>query len=178
MALRLEDKKAIVSEVAEVASSAHSVVIAEYRGLSVSEMTELRKQAREAGVYVRVVKNTLARIAVKNTEFECMQDALVGPLVLAFSQDGPSAAARLIKDFSKDHKKLVVTGVALGGKLLDASGLEAVSKLPTRDEAIASLMSTMKATITQFVRTLAEPHAKFVRTMAALGEQKKENEGV
>ncbi|MEK7989379.1 MAG: 50S ribosomal protein L10 [Thiotrichaceae bacterium] len=177
MALRLEDKKAIVSEVAEVAANAHSAVIAEYRGLTVSEMTALRKQARESGVYVRVVKNTLTKIAVKDTEFECLQDALVGPLLLAFSQEGPSSAARLIKDFAKDHKKLVVKNVALGGKLLDASDLDAVAKLPTRDEAISSLMSVMKATITQFVRTLAEPHAKFVRTMAAVGEQKKENEG-
>ena len=177
MALRLEDKKAIVSEVAEVAAGAHSAVIAEYRGLTVSEMTELRKQGREAGVYVRVVKNTLARIAVKDTDFECMQEALVGPLVIAFSQEGPSSAARLMKEFAKDHKKLVVTGVALGGKLLDAKDIDAVSKLPTRDEAIANMMSTMKATITQFVRTLAEPHAKFVRTVAAVSEQKKENEG-
>jgi large subunit ribosomal protein L10 len=175
MALRLEDKQAIVSEVAEVAANAHSVVLAEYRGLGVAEMTALRKQARESGVYIRIVKNSLARIAVENTEFKCMQTALVGPLVLAFAQDGPSSAARLMRDFAKEHKNLVITGVAIGGKLLRPDDLDAVAKLPTRDEAIASLMSVMKATITQFVRTLAEPHAKFVRTVAAVGDKRNES---
>ena len=107
MALRLEDKKALVAEVAQVAASAHSAVAAEYRGLTVSEMTELRKQAREGGVYLRVVKNTLARRAVEGTDFECMQEGLQGPLVLAFSQEDPGAAARVVKAFAKDHDKLV-----------------------------------------------------------------------
>jgi large subunit ribosomal protein L10 len=172
MALRLEDKKAIVAEVAEVAKSAYSAVAAEYRGLSVAEMTELRSKAREGGVYLRVVRNTLARRAVENTDFACMQDNLVGPLVLAFSREEPGAAARVIKDFAKDHKKLEVKAVSVSGKLLPASELETLAKMPTYDQAISILMSVMKAPISKFVRTLAEPHAKLVRTVAAVRDQK------
>jgi large subunit ribosomal protein L10 len=172
MALRLEDKKAIVAEVAEVAKSAYSAVAAEYRGLSVAEMTELRSKAREGGVYLRVVRNTLARRAVENTDFACMQDILVGPLVLAFSREEPGAAARVIKDFAKDHKKLEVKAVSVSGKLLPASELETLAKMPTYDQAISILMSVMKAPISKFVRTLAEPHAKLVRTVAAVRDQK------
>lgn len=172
MALKLEDKKVIVAEVAEVAKSAYSAVAAEYRGLSVAEMTELRSKAREGGVYLRVVRNTLARRAVEGTDFACMQDILVGPLVLAFSREEPGAAARVIKDFAKDHKKLEVKAVSISGKLLPASELEALAKMPTYEQAISTLMSVMKAPISKFVRTLAEPHAKLVRTVAAVREQK------
>jgi large subunit ribosomal protein L10 len=172
MALKLEDKKAIVAEVAEVANGAYSAVAAEYRGLSVGEMTELRRKAREGGVYLRVVRNTLARRAVEDTDFACMQDILTGPLVLAFSREEPGAAARVVKDFAKDHKNLVVTGVSISGKLLPATELETLAKMPTYEEAISMLMSVMQAPIGKFVRTLAEPHAKLVRTIAAVRDQK------
>jgi large subunit ribosomal protein L10 len=172
VALRLEDKKAIVAEVAEVAANALSVVAADYRGLPVANMTKLRADARKAGVYMRVVRNTLARRALEGTEFACMQDVLVGPLLLAFSQHEPGSAARLIRDFVKTNEKFEVKALAIGGKLLDAKQLEAVAKLPTKDEAIATLMSVLNAPITKFVRTLAEPHAKLVRTIAAVRDQK------
>ena len=138
MALKLEQKKAVVSEVAEVAASAHSAVAAEYRGLSVEEMTQLRVQAREAGVYLRVVKNSLARRAIKGTEFQCMDQSMVGPLILGFSQHEPGAAARLVTDFSKDHKALVVKMGAVGGNLLDASQVPELAKMPTYDHALSS----------------------------------------
>jgi large subunit ribosomal protein L10 len=172
MPLRLADKQAIVAEVADVASNALSAVAAEYRGMTVTEMTDLRVQARNGGVYLRVVRNTLARRAVADTEFACLNDTLVGPVVLAFSQEDPGAAARVIKEFTKTNKKLVVKGVAIGGQLYGAEELERVSKMPTRDEALAMLMSVMKAPITKFVRTMNEPHAKLVRTVAAIRDSK------
>jgi large subunit ribosomal protein L10 len=172
MALRLEDKKALVAEVNEVAQRAHSVVAAEYRGLSVAQLTDLRSKARASRVYMRVVKNTLARRAVAGTQFECVGAKLKGPLILAFSEDDPGAAARLIKGFSRDHNKLVATLVALGGNVYPAQDLEKVASLPTRDEAIAQLMGVLKAPVEKFVRTLAEPHTKLVRTIAAVKDQK------
>lgn len=172
MALNLQDKKAIVAEVAEVATNALSLVAAENRGLPVANMTKLRADARKAGVYMRVVRNTLARRALEGTEYACMNEVLVGPLLLAFSQQDPGAAARIIRDFIKTNEKLEVKALAIGGKLLDAKQLEAVAKLPTKDEAIATLMAVLKAPITKFVRTLAEPHAKLVRTVAAVRDQK------
>ncbi|QXP84114.1 50S ribosomal protein L10 [Methylococcus sp. ANG] len=172
MALRLDDKKAVVAEVAAVAAQAHSAVAAEYRGLSVSALTQLRKEARESGVYLRVVKNTLARKAVEGTSFECMQDGLVGPLILAFSLEDPGSAARVVSAFAKTNDKLVVKLVAVGGKQYGPSELERLASLPNREQAISMLMGTMKAPIEKFVRTLAEPHAKFVRTVAAVRDQK------
>ncbi|MGD1976235.1 MAG: 50S ribosomal protein L10 [Gammaproteobacteria bacterium] len=171
MALRLEDKKALVAEVAQVAASAHSAVAAEYRGLTVSEMTELRKQAREGGVYLRVVKNTLARRAVEGTDFECMQEGLQGPLVLAFSQEDPGAAARVVKAFAKDHDKLVAKLIAIGGAVLPSSDLERLASLPTLDEARAMLLGVMQAPASKLVRTLAEPAASLARVIAARQEQ-------
>ena len=164
MALNLEQKKAVVAEVAEVANKALAAVAAEYRGLTVEEMTDLRAKAREGGVYLKVAKNTLVRRAVEGTEYECMQEMLTGPLLLAFSMEDPGAAARLVKEYSKDHEKLIATNVAVGGQL--------VSKLPTYDQAIAMLMGVMKAPIEKFVRTLAEPHTKLVRTVAAVRDAK------
>ena len=172
MALSLEQKKAVVAEVADVANKALAAVAAEYRGLTVEEMTELRVKAREGGVFVKVAKNTLVRRAVEGTEYECMQEALTGPLLLAFSMDDPGAAARLVKDYSKAHDKLITRLVAVGGQLYDASELERLSNLPTYDQAIAILMGVMKAPIEKFVRTLAEPHAKLVRTVAAVRDAK------
>jgi len=172
MALRLEDKKALVAEVSEVAQRAQSVVAAEYRGLSVAQLTDLRAKARASSVYMRVVKNTLARRAVAGTQFECVGEKLKGPLILAFSVDDPGAAARLIRGFAKDNNKLVPTLVSLGGSLLSGEDLERVANLPTRDQALAQLMGVLTAPIGKFVRTLAEPHAKLVRTIAAVKDQK------
>jgi len=170
--LSLEDKKAIVAEVASVAASAHSAIAAEYRGLSVASLTKLRAEARKNGVYIRVVKNTLARRAVQGTSFECMQDGFVGPMVLAFSLQDPGAAARVIQSFSKDNDKLVVKLVALGGKLLTPADLKAVANLPTRDQAISQLMAVFKAPVQKLVATMAGVPSKLVRTIVAIKEQK------
>jgi large subunit ribosomal protein L10 len=161
VALNLDSKKVVVEEVAEFAAKAYSAVAAEYRGLTVTEMTELRKTARETGVYLRVVKNTLARRAIAGTEFECMQAELVGPLLLAFSMEDPGCAARLISTFAKTHNKLITKVVAIGGQAYGSSELDRLAKLPTRDQGIAMLMSVMKA-----------PVGKLVRTLAAVKEQK------
>lgn len=155
MALNLDGKKVVVEEVAEYAAKAHSAVAAEYRGLTVTELTELRKTARETGVYLRVVKNTLAKRAVVGTEFECMQDKLVGPLILAFSMEDPGGAGRLVSEFSKTHKNLIAKIVAIGGQAYDGSELDRLAKLPTRDQGIAMLMSVMKAPVEKLARTLA-----------------------
>lgn len=172
MALTLEQKKQVVAEVSEVAASAYSAIAAEYRGLTVSQMTDLRAKARDNHVYLRVVKNTLARRAVENTDFQCLQDDFVGPLLLAFSREDPGAAARVIGDFAKDHDKLVVKTIAIGGQQLDPSEISRLAKLPTYDQALSLLMAVMKAPVEKFVRTLAEPHAKLVRTIAAIRDQK------
>jgi large subunit ribosomal protein L10 len=168
MALNLEDKKALVAEVAEVAAKAQSVVAAEYRGLTVGQMTELRSKARAQGVYMRVVKNTLARKAFAGTSFESVGPKLKGPLVLAFSKDDPGAAARLVKDFAKANEKLVATLVSLGGQVLPGGDLEKVASLPTREQALSMLLGVLKAPIQKFVGTLAAPPAKLVRTLDAV----------
>lgn len=155
MALNLAGKKAVVEEVSKYAATAHSAVAAEYRGLTVTELTTLRKTARETGVYLRVVKNTLAKRAIAGTEFECMQDSLVGPLLIAFSMEDPGSAARLINDFAKTHDKLITKVVAVGGLSFGASELARLAKLPTRDQGISLLMSVMKAPIEKLARTLA-----------------------
>ena len=172
MGLNLEQKRAIVADLAEVAAKAHSGIAAEYAGLSVAAMTNLRKEARSQGVYLRVVRNTLARRALENTEFACMHDGLVGPLVLAFSLEEPGAGARIISRFAKTNERLSVKLVALGGKLLPPTALEAVANLPTRPQALSTLMGVMKAPIEKFVRTLAEPHARLVRTVGAIRDSK------
>lgn len=173
MALGLEDKKAIVAEVSEVAQSALSAVIADYRGLTVGQMTALRKQAREGGVYLKVVRNTLARRAVEGTDFECMQEALVGPTVLAFSQEDPGAAARLIKDFAKENKELEVKALSISGQLLGAEQIDVLAKMPTLDQARAMLMSVMIAPVTKLARTLNEFPGSITRVMAAVADEKK-----
>ena len=172
MVLKLEDKKTIVSEVADLANRALSLIAAENNGLTVSQITSFRKSARDVGVDVRVVRNTLARKALENTQFACIKDELVGPLLLAFSHEEPSAAARIIKEFVKTNEKLKVKALALENQLLPAQGLDMLASLPTRNEAIAQLMSVMKAPITKLVRTMAEPHAKLVRTFAAVRDAK------
>lgn len=168
MALSYTEKQAVVTEVANVASSALSAVAAEYRGMTVSQLTELRAKARENGVYVRVVKNSLARLAVKDTEFECMNDRLSGPLMLAFSQEDPGAAARLFRDVAKENDKLVITLGAVGGETIDAKDIGKLANLPTRDEGIAMLMATMQAPVTKLARTLKEVPGKLVRTVEAV----------
>jgi len=172
MALSIEQKKAVVEEVAEVARTALAAVAAEYRGITVEEMTDLRVKARESGVYLKVAKNTLVRRAVEGTEFECMQESLSGPLLLAFSMEDPGAAARLVKDYAKSNDKLITKLVAVGGELYEASELERLSSLPTYDQAIAILMGVMKAPVEKLVRTLVEPHTKLVRVIAAVKDAK------
>ena len=172
MPLKLEDKKSLVAEVAAVAANAQSVVAAQYRGITVAQMTELRAKARSQGVYMRVVKNTLARRAIAGTPFEPIGPALKGPLVLAFSKDDPGAAARVVKDFGKTNERLVATLVSLGGPVLPGKDLDRVASLPTREQALALLLGVLKAPIEKLVRTLAEPQAKLARTLAAIREQK------
>ena len=161
MALNLQDKKAIVAEVNEAASGALSAVVADSRGVQVAAMTNLRKQAREAGVYLKVVRNTLARRAVEGTAYECLQDVFVGPTLIAFSNEHPGAAARLFKDFAKENKAFEIKAAAFEGVLTDP---EVLATLPTYDEAIAQLMMTMKEASA----------GKLVRTLAALRDQKEQ----
>ncbi len=172
VALRLEQKREIVAEVNQAAASALSAVLADYRGLTVSEMTEMRAKARKSGVYLRVVRNTLAKRAVEGTQYECLNEAFVGPTLLAFSTDEPGSAARLIKDCAKDYDALEVKALSIDGELLDAGQLDRVAKLPTKDEAIALLMAVMQAPITKLARTLKEVPGKLVRTVAAVRDAK------
>lgn len=172
MPLRLEQKKEIVASVADVAKRSMTLIAADYRGISVSDMTTLRSDAREAGVHLLVARNTLAKRALQGTPFECISDSLVGPVLLAFAGDELSAGARLIQEFSKKNEKLVVKALSIGGKVFGKEHLAAVAKLPTRDEAISKLMAVMKAPITKFVQTLAAPQVKLVRTLAAIRDQK------
>jgi large subunit ribosomal protein L10 len=172
MALKLEDKKALVAEVNAVAAKAQSVVAAEYRGITVSQMTDLRSKARKTGVYLRVVKNTLARKAVTGTQFECIGASLKGPLVLAFSKDDPGAAARLVKDFAKGNDKLKATLVSLGDSVLSGKDLDRVASLPTLEAARSMLLGVLQAPASKLVRTVAEPHAMLVRAIAAVKDKR------
>lgn len=172
MPLNLEDKKALVAEVNAVAAKAQAVIAAEYRGLTVSQMTDLRAKARAQGVYMRVIKNTLARKALAGTVFETIGPVLKGPLVLAFSKDDPGAAARVVKDFAKGNDKLIAKHMSLGGAVLLGKDLEKLASLPTRAQAISMLLGVMKAPIQKFVATLAEPLPKLARTLAAVRDQK------
>lgn len=174
MTITLAAKKAVVEEVTSVASKAISAVVADYRGLTVNQMTQLRNEARKSNVYLKVVRNTLTRRAFENTQFSCLSEKLVGPLFVALSLDAPSDAARLLKDFVKTFEKLEIKALSVGGQLYDPSQLDMVASLPTRDEALAKLMYVMKAPVEKFVRTLAEPHAKLVRTVAAIKVQKEQ----
>ncbi len=161
MPLNLEGKKAIVAEVQEAASGALSAVVADSRGVNVTDITELRKEARAAGVWMKVVRNTLARRAVEGSNFECLTESLVGPSLIAFSNEHPGAAARLFKDFAKKNDKFEVKVAAFEGNVVD---VEMLAKLPTYDEAIARLMMTMKEAAA----------GKLCRTIAAIRDQKEE----
>ena len=172
MALSLEQKKAMTAEVNAVAQTANAAVAAEYRGIKATEMDSLRAEARKEGVYLRVVKNSIARRAVAGTSFECMTDSFAGPLLLAFSTEDPGSAARVVKKFSRENVRLVPKLVALGGMLYPASDLDRVASLPTRDEAISMLMATMRAPVQKFVTTLNEVPGKLVRTVAAVRDAK------
>jgi large subunit ribosomal protein L10 len=160
MALNLSQKQVVVAELAEVAAKAHSLVAAEYAGTSVGQMTAMRKKARESGVFLKVVKNTLASRAVEGTDYECVKDALVGPLLYAFSQEDPGAAGRLFKEFAKGNDKLQAKVVSMGGKLYPASHVDVIASLPTRDQALAML-----------ARVLAEPASMFARAVRAVADQ-------
>ena len=173
VALRLEQKQEIVAEVNDAATSALSAVLADYRGLTVAEMTELRVKARETGVYLRVVRNTLVKRALAGTDFECLNDALVGPTLLAFSKEDPGAAARLLKDYAKDFEELDIKALSIGGALLPADQIDRVAKLPTLDQARSMLMSVMQAPIVKLAQTVNEVPGKLVRVVAAVKEQKK-----
>jgi large subunit ribosomal protein L10 len=171
MSLTFKQKQAVVSEVKEVAATAQTAVAAEYIGLSVAQMTELRAQARDSGVYLRVVKNTLAKRAVEGTSFECLSETLTGPLLLVFSGDDPGAGARLVRDFCKVHTKLVPRAVAFAGELRSAEDLSVLANMPTLDGARSQLLSILIAPQTRLVRTLAEPAGQIVRVLAARCEQ-------
>ena len=174
MPIGLKEKQAIVADVNKTAGEALSAVMADYRGVSVEKMTALRKQAREEGVQVRVIRNTLAKRAFEGTEFECLSGALLGPNILAFSIEDPGAGARIFKDFAKENEAFEIKALAVGGKLLDASEIDVLAKLPTRDEALSMLVSVMNAPINKLARTLNEVPAKVTRVFAALRDQKRE----
>ena len=167
MALNLSQKQEVVAELADVAAKAHSLVAVEYAGTTVSQMTAMRKKARETGVYLRVVKNTLASRAVAGTEFEVVKDSLVGPLLYAFSTEEPGAAGRLIKEFAKGNDKLQAKVVAMGGQQYPASHVEVLASLPTRDQALAML-----------ARVLAEPASMFARAVKAVADKQGGGEAV
>ena len=174
MPIGLKEKQAIVAEVNETASQALSAVMADYRGVLVDDMTALRKQAREAGVQVRVIRNTLAKRAFEGTEYECMNEVMLGPNILAFSLEDPGAGARVFKDFAKENADFEIKALSVGGKLLPADQIDALAKLPTRDEAIAMLMAVMQAPITKLARTLNDVPGKVTRVVAAVRDQKQE----
>ncbi len=170
----LTAKQAIVGEVAEVAANSTSLIAADFTGIDVAAMTQLRAKARAANVYLRVVKNTLTRRAVQGTDYAAITERVVGPLLLAFSVEEPGTAARLLKDFRKEHEAFTIKFIAMDGRVLEPEALDAVASLPTRDEALAQLMGVMKAPVAKLVRTLAAPNQKLVGTLAAVREHKQE----
>ena len=174
MAIGLEEKKAIVAEVNETAASALSLVIADARGIASNDMTALRASARENQITLRVVRNTLAKRALEGTEYECVTDALTGPSLFGFSMEDPGAAARLFKDFASDNSDFEVKALSVSGQLLGADQIDVLAKLPTRDQALASLMSVMQAPLVKLARTVNEVPGKLVRVMAAVRDQKQE----
>ena len=173
MALKRTEKAAVVEEIAAEVAKAQAIVVAEYRGLEVGSITALRKQARESGVYLRVLKNTLARRAITGTPFEKLADQLVGPLIYGMSSD-PVSCAKGLNSFAKGNDKLVLKAGALPNVSLDANGVKALAMLPSREELLAKLLGTMQAPIVQFVRTLNEVPGRFVRVLAAVRDQKEQ----
>lgn len=173
MGLNRSEKAVVVEEVSAKVAGAKAIVIAEYRGLEVGEITKLRRNARSAGVYLRVLKNTLARRAVNDTPFAGLSDKMVGPLIYGISED-PVAVAKVLSNFAKDNDKLVVKAGSLPNSVIDAAGVKALASLPSREELLARLLGTMQAPIAQFVRTLNEVPTKFVRGLAAVRDQKEQ----
>ena len=171
MSLTLDEKKAVVAEVSEKLTGAQAAMLAEYRGLSVAQMTTLRRKAYDGKVYLRVVKNTLARRAVEGTSFECLKDQMVGPLAFAVSAD-PVAVAKILSEFAKDNEKLKIKAGAMSGKLMSLAQIQALAVLPGREQLLAQLLGTMQAPIQKFVQTLNEVPAKFVRALAAVRDAK------
>ncbi len=171
MGLNLEGKKAVVAEVSAQVANAQAIIVAEYRGLEVGHVTELRAKARESGVYLRVLKNTLARRALAGTPFEELTSQLVGPLIYGISDD-PVAPAKLLQAFSKENDKLVIKAGVMPNYLMDANAVKALASMPSRDELLAKLLGTMQAPIAKFVQTLNEVPGKFVRTLAAVRDAK------
>ena len=174
MAIGLEEKKQIVSEVNQAAASALSAVLADYRGVNVDELTALRKTARENKVYLRVVRNTLLKRAIVDTEFECIMRVLEGPTLIALSIEDPGAPARILKDFAKENESFEIKALSVGGELLDANQIDVLAKLPTMDQARSILMSVMLAPVTKLARTANEIPSKITRVVAAVRDQKKE----
>ncbi|MCD6047442.1 MAG: ribosomal protein [Gammaproteobacteria bacterium] len=172
MALTRQDKEKIVAEMVAVASQSLSAVVALNHGMTAGETTELRAKARQMNVYLRVVPNTLLIRAVAGTEFECLAEQLTGPTVIAFSKEEPGSAGRLIRDFAKTHEKLGIKAFAVGGMAYDAKQIDMLASLPTREEALATLMSVMQAPVTKLARTTSETYAKLVRAVAAVRDQK------
>lgn len=167
LGLNLDDKKAVVAEVSAELANAQAVIVAEYRGLEVGKITELRAKARQSGVYLRVLKNTLVRRAVDGTPFAGLSAHMVGPLIYGISKD-PVASAKVLQEFSKTNDKLVIKGGAMANYVMDAEGVKALATMPSREELLATLLGTMQAPVAKFVRTLNEVPGKFVRTVAAL----------
>ena len=174
MPLGLEDKKRIVAEVNEAAGSALSAVLADYRGVTVEEMTALRRNARENKVYLRVVRNSLLKRAVENTEFECIQEALTGPTILAFSREDPGSAVRVLKDFAGENDHFEIKALSIGGRLLQPGDIDVLARMPSLDQARAMLMTVMLAPVTRLARTVQEVPAKLTRTVAAVRDQKQQ----
>ena len=171
MSLKLEEKKEVVAEVSEQVNDAQAIVLAEYRGLEVGDMTQLRAQARKSGVYLRVLKNTLVRRAVDGTPFSGLANEMVGPLVFGISAD-PVAAAKVLNDFAKGNDKFVIKAGAMPNQVMDVKGVQALASMPSREELLAKLLGTMQAPIAKFVRTLNEVPTGFVRGLAAVRDQK------
>jgi large subunit ribosomal protein L10 len=167
----MEQKQAVVAEVAKQVAGAQAIIMAENRGMKVADMTLLRAKARASGVYFRVVKNTLVRRAVEKTPFATMADRMVGPLAYGIGPD-PVAVAKVLNDFAKSNEKFVITGGAMPGQLMTAKQIAALASLPSRDELIAKLMGTMQAPVAKLVRTMNEVPAKFVRALAAVRDAK------
>lgn len=171
MGLNLEEKMAVVAEVSAQVAGAQTIIVAEYRGLEVGQITALRASARKSGVYLRVLKNTLVRRAVAGTPFEGLQKAMVGPLIYGISKD-PVAAAKTLNEFAKGNDKLVIKAGAMANYVMDANGVKALATMPSREELLSKLLGTMQAPIVQFVRTLNEVPTKFVRGLAAVRDAK------
>ncbi len=171
MSLNLEEKKAIVAEVSAQVASAQAIIMAEYRGMEVGRMTQLRAKAREAGIYFRVVKNSLVRRAVEGTPYAALADHMVGPLAYGISSD-PVAAAKVLHEFSRDNEKFVIKVGAMGEKIMLLEDVKALATLPSREELMSRLLGTMQAPIAKFVRTLNEVPSKFVRGLAAVRDSK------